>query len=91
MTNQHKKLYIPLVISVLLIFTFADEAGFDNNKQEKKALKEISESTDQIVEIQSDCPVLSWEKISNPDNSRGGGELLHLWGISSDKKLYYNK
>jgi len=91
LNSKHKTWYIPLIVSTLLIFTISDKAEFDNNKCERTALKEISESNDKIVELKTDCSVMSWTKILKPEDSELNAQLLTTWRITNDKKLYYNK
>ena len=91
MTSRQKTWYIPLIVCILLIFTIADKPEFDKNKCERIALKEISESSDKIVELDSDCNVLSWTKILKPEDSELNSQLLTIWRITNDKKLYFNK
>jgi len=91
MTSKQKIWYIPVIAGVLFIFTNCDDAQFDNNKCERTALKEISESKDSVVQIPGDCKVLSWGKLPKPKNSELNVQLLTIWRIIKDKKLYYNK
>ena len=91
MTRKRKTWYIPLIIGILLIFINSDKAEFDNNKCEKIALKEISESKDEIVELQNDCTVLSWGKILKPEDSELNAQLLTIWRVTKDKKRYFHQ
>lgn len=91
MKNSQKAWYIPLILSVLLIFTNADKSNFSKNQCEKLALIKISESKDNIVQLNEDCTVISWDKIINPEDSELNAQLLVLWRITKDKKLYFNK
>ena len=86
-----KYLYVFFVILFSSIFTFADEPEFNKNHYEKIALEKISQSTEKIVVIESNCTVLSWEKITDPKESELNGQLLEIWRITKDKKLYYQK
>ncbi|MFN6944928.1 MAG: hypothetical protein ACK4ND_08250 [Cytophagaceae bacterium] len=87
---KHKKWYIPLLATVLIIFTIADEPEFDKNTCERMALEEISRSPKQIVHLESDCTVLSWGTILEPESSILNAEALKIWNITSDRKLYYS-
>ena len=91
MSNKQRMWYIPLIVGILIIYTNADEAQFNNNRCERMALKEISESKDSIVPIQNNCTVLSWGNITNPKDSELNAELLKIWKITNEKKHYYNK
>ena len=91
MKKNHRFWYSIIIGCVLLIYTNADEAKFDKNKHEKLALKAISVSKDSIVELQDDCNVLSWDRISKPDDSELNAQLLTIWKVTQKKRLYYNK
>ncbi|MCK5822731.1 MAG: hypothetical protein KAG95_01925 [Bacteroidales bacterium] len=91
LSKKQKIWYVPVIFIVLLIYTNADKAKFNNNKCEKIALKEISESKNSIVELHNDCNVLSWDKVTEAENSDLNAQLLNIWGITKEKKLYYNK
>lgn len=91
LSNKQKIWYIPVIVGVLFIFTNSDEAMFNKNNCERIALKEISESTDKIVQLKHDCTVLSWGKIIKPEDSELNAQLLCIWRITKEKKLYYNK
>ena len=91
MTSKRKTWYIPIIVGILLIFTISDKAEFANNKCERIALKEISESNDKIVELKTDCSVMSWTKLLKPEDSELQAQLLTIWRITNDKKLYFNK
>lgn len=89
-TSKNKYWYIPLIGLILFIYTNSDKPGFNKNDCEKKALKEISESKGTNIKLNCNCTVLSWELIQNPDKSQLNGELLKIWKITKEKKLYYH-
>jgi hypothetical protein len=91
LSNKSKRYYIPFVITVLLLFTLADESRFDQNACEKSALEQISTSTDSIIALDQDCTVLAWGKLKQPEDSELMGQLLLHWGITKEKKLYFNR
>ena len=91
LNSRPKKIYLTAVFGVLLFYTINDEANFDKNSCERNALKEISVSQSTIVKVQSDCIVLSWGKIANPEDSRLDGQLLTLWNVTKTNKLYFNE
>lgn len=86
-----KKFYYGLVILILLVFTIADAPINADNACEKKALQTISDSHLDVVELDADCKVMAWDKITDPKYSRANGEMLYLWGITDKPKLYYQK
>lgn len=89
--NNMKKVYIIFIIVISAIFTIADKPDFYRNECEKNNLKKIAQSPDNVVIIKNDCNILSWRKITDPKDSEINGELLKLWRITKDKKLYYQK
>ena len=89
-TNQ-RKWYIPVLVIILFIFTLADDPQFHKNACEKKSIMEIASSNDSIIQIPSDCVVLGWGPIKDPENSRLNAQLLVKWKIMDKVKLYYNK
>jgi hypothetical protein len=91
LTRKQKYWYLPVICGILLLFTINDEPHFDKNNCEKKALKEISESTTDIVPLKGDCNVLSWGKTKRPEYSQLNIQLLTLWKITNGKKRYYNE
>ncbi len=89
--EKFRNLYLVLVILVAFIFSFADKPEFEKNKCEKEALQKMANATEDIVFIDSDCTVLSWNKITDPKKSELNAQLLHKWRITTSKKLYYQK
>jgi hypothetical protein len=83
--------YIPIILATLFIYTNSDGAKFDLNDCEKNALKEIANSPNDIIQINADCSILSWDKTIKPEDSELNAQLLTFWGITKHKKLYYNK
>ena len=90
-SDRQKYLYMPLVISALLVFTISDEPKFDNNTCERNAILQIANSKESIVEINANCTVLSWTNIENPQESELNTKLLKIWNIIDEDKLYYQK
>jgi len=91
MSSRQKTWYVPIMAVILLTYTISDKPEFHKNKCERMALREISESKDKVVEIQGDCTVLSWVKISKPEDSELYSELLTIWRVTKENKLYFNK
>jgi len=91
LTSKQKIWYLPVIFGVLLLFTINDEQHFDKNKCERNALKEISESKCNIVRLQNDCAVLSWQKTLKPEYSQLNSQLLTIWKVTKYNKLFYNE
>ncbi|GEM_PF-1333646 len=75
----------------MLVYTLADISKLDENKCEIQALNNISNSPDKVVELSNDCNIMSWGKMTDYKNSELKSELLLLWNITSEKKLFYQK
>lgn len=89
-TYKQRIKYLPLIILIVFIFTISDEPKFNKNDCERKALKHISESSETIVKLEGyDCNVISWGKIHDPNDSELNAQLLKIWRITKEKKLYY--
>jgi len=84
-------MYYAAIITFSLIFTYADHSILNENECEKQALMTIANSEDQIVPIESNCNVISWEPITDSKKSKLNAELLRIWNITDETKLYYNK
>ncbi|MFH2142410.1 MAG: hypothetical protein ABIJ97_08315 [Bacteroidota bacterium] len=88
---KSKMWYIPFIALILFVYTNSDKGNFSNNDCERKALQEISMSRDNVIILNSDCTVLSWKKITKPEDSDINAQLLNIWGVTKEKKLYYCK
>lgn len=83
--------YVPVILTVLFIYTNSDEPDFENNKCEMAALQKIAGSVADVIEIEEDCSVVDWRKTLKPEDSELNAQLLTIWRITDRKKLYYNK
>jgi hypothetical protein len=92
-TGKAKYLYIAGITIFLLIFTLVDgPTTRNNNVCEKNALQIIASSNENIVALDScNCTVMAWNKIVNSNSSIWNAELLKIWGVTKEKKLYYQK
>jgi len=83
--------YSSLVIACLLVFTIADLKGLGRNKCEKTAFYKMAESSEKIVALPNGCFVMAWENIYDYKQSENRAELIYRWGITTEKKLFYNE
>jgi hypothetical protein len=86
-----KTFYILAVIVFSIVFTLNDEPGFERNACEKQAILELQNSQDEIVQLTSGCSPLSWGKVSDFTDTYVKGELLHIWRITPERKLYFQE
>jgi hypothetical protein len=91
MSKKYKMWYLPIIIGVIFIFTYSDEPKFDHNICERSALEEIGNTQETIVALKEDCSVVAWEKFNTPEESELNAQLLNIWGITKEKKLYFNR
>ncbi len=89
--EKQRKLYLTGIIVYLLLLTVADFKGIGKNKCEKEALEKMVESEEKIVPLPNNCYVLSWNNEQDYLHSENKAELIHFWGITSEKKLFYNE
>lgn len=86
-----KRNYVVVIIICLLIYTGADLKGLGRNKCDRHALERMTNSQDTIITIPKDCFVMNWDNIFDPRKSEQQAELIYLWYITPEKKLYYNE
>ncbi|MCW3103877.1 MAG: hypothetical protein JWO09_2317 [Bacteroidetes bacterium] len=89
--NYRRSWYLCPVIAVAIIFTLADQPQTGANQCEKNALNAIAQSKERIVLLNTDCTIMSWNKITQPENSAQNTQLLRFWGVLAEEKLYYQK
>lgn len=90
-SSKYKKPYFAGLLLFLFIFTSVDMPIGENNLCEKEALKKIANSKDKVLELNIECNVMSWQKITNKKDSETNSILLQFWNISDEKKLYFQK
>ena len=61
------------------------------NTVEKQYLYVLANSEEDIVILDTDRAVFSWEPLDYPEESRYYAEVLYFWKITDRVKLYYNK
>jgi hypothetical protein len=81
--------YLVVFLAVLIIFAVKNDTKVYNDC-EKSSLYTIANSKENIVILENDCAVVGWEPLYNSEESRPYGELLYLWNITDEVKLYYN-
>lgn len=85
-----KKIYLAVIFAFLCVFTIADEPVKNTNICEKEALSKIANSTESVVLLDSDCPIMAWNKFSQYEQSIAGSMLLQYWGITKKQTLFYH-
>lgn len=90
-SKKYEKIYVLSIIVLLSIFTNADRLKTKPYECERKSLETIALSSENIVLLDCDCPVMDWHKIYDYKKSERNAELLNYWNITKGKKLYYHK
>jgi len=88
---KYKAIYLTGIIAFSAVFTIADEPEFGLNTCEREALEKLSQSSEKITLLESDCSIMEWDKISDYRASELNAQLLEYWGITEGRKLYYQK
>ncbi len=75
-----------------LAVTAADLPDFQHNACEKAALETIARSSGKVVKLNSDCPVMGWnDKMTDPEGSKLNAQLLQIWRVTDEVRLYYSE
>ncbi|MCU0346960.1 MAG: hypothetical protein MUC59_08445 [Saprospiraceae bacterium] len=88
----HRRWYAVGIGLLSVAVSTADLPDFRNNDCEKAALETIARTPSKVVKLDSDCPVLGWkEKMAQPDDSRLNVQLLQIWRVVPEERLYYSE
>ena len=91
MKGRMRIIYISWIAIILLIFTNSDRLEMEGYKCERDALETISSSDERIVELEHDCFIIDWRVLSDPNRRELDADLLYLWNITDEKRLFYQK
>ncbi len=89
--SRNKLIYATFILGFVVFFTVNDDPNTDANACERNQFRLLSESKTNPVELPGTCTLMSWEKITDPKDSDLQAELIYFWGITDEKKLYYQK
>ena len=81
--------YLILLFAIFAIYMNSDRIKTKEYRFERKCLEILAKSPDEITKLPAAFNVMSWEPITNPRSSEGNAIILQFWGITKDKKLYY--
>ena len=87
--EKRKIMYVSYISILLFSYLCINETHPGRNHCEKKALYTIANSPNDIVEIKSNCSIVSWNTISDYKESEFNAQLFHFWGITNKKTYYY--
>ncbi len=81
------------LVAMALVFTYADRRleRYNDNTCERRMLAVLARpGATPVVRLPEACTVLSWEPITNPNQSLTNAELLQHWRITQEYKPYYS-
>ena len=90
-SKKYKKIYVFGIIILLLIFTNADRLDTKDYECERQALETIAQSSEKIVLLDCDCPIMEFRIVNDYNHSELKAELIYYWNITNEKKLFYQK
>ena len=76
---------------MLMVFTNADRLDTGEYECERQAIETIARSSEKIVQLDCDCPIMEYRIVSDYTHSELKAELLYYWNVTNDKKLFYQK
>ncbi len=84
--------YAWCLAALSLAVTAADLPEFGHNDCEKEALETIARSTERKVKLTGECTVLGWNEITtHPNASMLNAQLLQIWRVTKQERLYYSE
>ncbi len=91
LSARTRKFYVACPLAMLLIFSMADLHSGNGYRCERDALIKIRESRDRVVVLENNCPVLSWEIVSDRRWNNLNSKMLQQLGITVEKKEFYHQ
>lgn len=88
-SGRKRVLYGLVPLTVCIYFTYWDDPMRGKNYCEREALKVIAASSAEIVQIDSACTIMAWEKMADPRRSANSARLLHYWRVFPEGKTYW--
>lgn len=87
---KSRTIYLTGLLALFAIYVNSDRLETEDYRCERKSLEFLVNSPDTITILSTDCNIMSWGDIfANPKRSEMNAEILQFWGITKDKKLYY--
>ena len=90
--TAHRR-YLTLVGLTAAFFTIADcrLTPREPNDCQRASLEQLARAPAPIVQIGPTCTVLSWTPIIDFHQSEYNAEMLRYWGVTTEKKLYFQQ
>jgi len=90
--TRARRWYLGGVLALTGVFVGADHHLWyrgENNGCERASLALLAQSPAPVVRLPAACKVMSWLPVTDPQQSATNAELLHYWGVTPTRKLYY--
>lgn len=82
--------YLIGLFVLFAIFMNSDRLETEEYHCERKAIEYLVNSPDTITILSTDCNIMAWSDIyESPKRSELNAEMMQFWGITKEKKLYY--
>jgi len=90
--STYKVIYATLVAFILVVYWSRNFPLKDSRNEQQLMLSILREShDDSVVCLPYSSNFFSWDKIDNPGKSYYVSQLLHDWGITERKVVFYQK
>jgi hypothetical protein len=86
---KSRNIYVVVLILFCSIYMNSDRLKTKEYYCERKSIEFLANSADTITILPYGCNIMAWYNFSDPQQSILNAELLHFWGITKEKKLYY--
>ncbi|SES73285.1 hypothetical protein SAMN04487998_0113 [Hymenobacter actinosclerus] len=86
---RFNRLYIPVLLALTALYSFADVADLRANNCEVEALRTIARSEEPVVHLEADCSIMNWGLITDPNVSGEAARMLQYWNITKEQRLFY--
>lgn len=88
---KFRNVYLISLLAFFAVYMNADKLETEEYRCERKALEFLVNSPEKITLLPNNCNVMAWELFPDPKRSEMNAEMLKFWGITKEKKLYYQK
>ena len=88
-----RRRYLTLVGLTAAFFTIADcrLTLREPNDCQRASLEQLAWAPEPVVQLTPQCNVLSWTPITDFHQSEYNAEMLRYWGVTTEKKLYFQR
>ena len=86
-----QNIFLSWLIIFSAYFIVSDTSLYKDNKYERLRLRDLSVSTEKMTELQNDCTVMAWVRMTNYRESELNCKLLRYWGVIDKPEYYFQK